>query len=137
LHNSALHGGKDEGSQGVKIGMSGKPIPRVLQESAHRSSPSREVRRDAGMRRQVLGLNFQSQAADRTSVLATCRDEALAVALKNTKDTLHGIGECCLSRLHDYRMQPVQVAIEQRQQQRFLALEKVIETAAIRLRPFE
>jgi hypothetical protein len=112
LHDSALHGGEDENSQPVKVGPGRKAFPRLFQKTADRAGPSRKVRRDAPMRGQVLGFNFESQPSDGASIPAPGRGKAFAIPLKNAEDALQRIGESDLSRLDDDRIQPFQIAIQ-------------------------
>jgi hypothetical protein len=111
LHDSAFHGGEDKDSQAVKIASGRKAFARLFQEAADGSGPCREVGGDALMRGQVFSFDFESQAPDGASVPVPCRQQTLAIALKNGEDARQRIGECRFGRLHDDRIQTLLITI--------------------------
>ena len=66
-------------------------------------------------------------------VLTAGVDEALPVAFEQREDALDGIGRLTPGRTNDVRLEQLDVRVEHRPEQVVLALEEVVEAAAVRL----
>lgn len=137
LHHSALHGGEDEDGETVEVGLGGKAVARGFEKASDSSGPGGEVGRDAGVGGEIIGLDFESEAADGASVAIVGCGEALAIALKDSEDAVEGVFERGCGGFDDDRMQTFEVAVENGEKQGFLAFEEVIKAAAVGLSAVE
>ena len=79
----------------------------------------------------ILGVDFEGQAAERTPVPAFRSEDALAVAGENGEDAAHRFFNRGEGRVDHHGAEQVQIAFEDLPQQRFLAVEEVIEASGI------
>ena len=85
------------------------------------------------MRRRVLGIDLERQPADRAAVLTAGVDETLPVAFEQREDALDRIGRLTPGRAHDVRLEQLDVRVEHGPEQGVLALEEMVEAAAVGL----
>ena len=131
LHDAALHDGEDEGGQTVQIALRREAVAGIFQAAADGARPAGEVGGDAAVRRQIFGLDFQSQAAQGAAVRTACLHQPLAVARQDREDAIDGVGLRGKCRLDDDGFQSFEITVQNGQQQRFLAGEKVVEAAGV------
>lgn len=86
---------------------------------------------------QVLGFDLQRQASQRAAVPAARFHQPLTVAGEDGEDPVDRVAARRQSRLHDHRLQPLQVTVQDRQQQSFLAGKEMVEAAGVGLRPMQ
>jgi hypothetical protein len=131
LHDAALHDGEDEGGESVKIAVGREAVPGVFETAANGARPTGEVGCDAAVRRQILGFDFQGEAAERTAVGTAGLDQPLAVSGQDGEDPIDGIGLRRKCGLDDDGLESFQVGVQDGEQERFLAGEEVVEAAGV------
>ena len=129
LHDGAFHHGQHQRRGLARLGHA-----RGAQARLDVAAPRREVARDELVRRGVLGIDLERQPADRAAVLTAGVDEALPVAFEQREDALEGIGRLAPGRADDVRLEQFDIRVEHRPEQVILALEEVVEAAAVGLR---
>lgn len=131
MHHPALHGSQNEGGQRIQVEALRKPVPRLFQTAPDRAGPGLEVRRDARMRRQIVGFDFQRQPSQRTPVATPGIHQPSAIPRQNGEDPLDRVAPRRKSGLHNDRFQPVQIAVQHRQQEGFLAGKEMVEAPGV------
>jgi hypothetical protein len=86
---------------------------------------------DAGVGGEVLGFDFEGEAAKRAAVAAAGGLEAVAIAGEDGEDAADGIWAAGEGGADDGGLEAFEVAIEDGEQERFLAFEEMIEAAAV------
>jgi len=86
---------------------------------------------------QIVGFDLQRQPAQGTTISAARSGQPRAIAGQNGEDPLDRIPASGEGRLHDCWFEPVQVSIQYRQQQSFLAREEMVKAACVGLRPVQ
>ena len=83
------------------------------------------------MGRCVLGVNFEGEAAERSTESAICSEDSFAIASENRKDTAERL--LCRGEgwVYDHGAEKVEVAFENGTQESLFAVEEVIEAAGI------
>src|SRR5262245_21223877 len=80
---------------------------------------------------------FEHNVANRAPEREVGVQDALPIAIENSKDSFDGIDNTVENGLHDLGLQVLRVPVEHRKEQIFLGGEEVIETAAIDTRRLE
>ena len=109
----------------------GKPVAALFQAVAHRADPAAKVLRDQLMRRAILGIDLERQPSQRASVLAVGLEDADAIARQDREDAFDRIAGLPERRIDHLRTESFQILFEHRFQQSLLALEEVVEAAAV------
>jgi hypothetical protein len=108
-------------------------MPGVFERAADGARPALEVGGNAAVSGQVLGFDFESEAAERTPIAASGLEQSFPVAFKDGEDALDGVALRREGRLHDDGFEGLQVGIEHGQEQRLFSRKEMIEAAGVGL----
>jgi hypothetical protein len=128
-HHSTFHHRKNIGRKRFPVGAFGEPSLDVLDTLPHCSDPTLKIFGDQRMSRTVLGIDFQSQAAERAAVFAFRLKNSFAITCQDRKNSGDRILSLCVGRVHHHRPESGQVRLEDRPEQRLFAFKEVIEMA--------
>ena len=117
--------------------MGRQAIARGFQATADGGGPGGEVGGDAVVDRQIFSLDLERQPADGTAVLAAGGEELVAIAFEDGEDALDGIVLAGEGGPQDGGFEPVEIVVEDGEEEGFLAGEDVVEAAAIDLGALE
>lgn len=126
-HNAAFHDGEHIRCQRFFISILWQSCR--IQTLANSANPPMEVFRDELVCWTILRIDLQSQPPQRAAILRVGHQDALAVAGENGENAFDRLGSRSVRGLDDHRAKRHQVPLQHFPQQRFLAVEEMIEAA--------
>src|SRR5277367_1359610 len=137
LHHAAFHDRKHKLGQRLQIRFQRKPSARIFKKCLYGGSPAVKVIGQTLVHAELLLGNFERQPSDRAAIRATGSEQIAAIKLQDAEHALDGILQTNGNRVDDDGIQGLEIQLENRQQQLFLSLEKMIKAAGIRSGPLQ
>ena len=111
-HDTAFHGDKDEGGEGIDVGASGERGLHLNEALADGFDPSLEILRDELVGRRIFGINLKSQPPERAAEGAVRHKDSLAVSGEDGEDAVYWLADAGEGRIDDHGAEQLDVLLE-------------------------